>query len=80
MLGEETISGIACKKFETVEDGEKTIFWVSKQFPFPIKVEDSEVTMEYHNIKLDPFRILSSNFRRIRKDGYADNSTKGLRY
>jgi hypothetical protein len=37
-----------------VEDGEKTLFWISTQFPFPIKVEDSEVTMEYQNIKLGP--------------------------
>jgi outer membrane lipoprotein-sorting protein len=51
-LGEETVSGMPCKKFEVVEDGEKTIFWLSKQFAFPIKVEDSDVTMEYKNIKL----------------------------
>ncbi len=54
LLGQETVSGIACKKFETVEDGEKTTLWVSTQFPFPIKVEDSETTMEYRNIKLGP--------------------------
>jgi hypothetical protein len=53
-LGEETVSGMPCKKYETVEDGEKTFFWISTQFPFPIKVEDSEVTMEYQNIKLGP--------------------------
>ncbi len=53
-LGEETVSGMPCKKYETVEDGEKTLFWISKQFPFPIKIEDSEVTMEYKNIKLGP--------------------------
>jgi len=51
-LGEETVSGMPCKKYETIEDGEKTLFWISKQFPFPIRVEDSEVTMEYQNIKL----------------------------
>lgn len=54
LLGEETVSGLACKKFESVEDGEKTYFWISKQFPFPIKVEDAEVTMEYRNIKAEP--------------------------
>ncbi len=54
LLGEETISGLACRKFESVEDGEKTYFWIAKQFPFPIKVEDSEVTMEYKNIKEGP--------------------------
>jgi len=51
-LGEETVSGMPCKKYEITEDGEKTVLWISKQFPFPIKVEDSEVTMEYKNIKL----------------------------
>lgn len=51
-LGEETISGMPCKKYETMEDGEKTELWIAKEFPFPIKVEDSEVTMEYKNIKL----------------------------
>jgi hypothetical protein len=53
LLGEETASGLPCKKFETVEDGEKTYFWISSQFAFPIKVEDAEVTMEYKNIKED---------------------------
>ncbi len=53
-LGEETVSGMPCKKYETVEEGEKTVFWISTQFPFPIKVEDSEMTMEYRNIKQDP--------------------------
>ena len=50
-LGEETVSGMPCKKFEVMEDGEKTVFWLSKQFPFPIKVEVSDVTIEYKNIK-----------------------------
>ena len=53
-LGEEAVSGMPCKKYETIEEGEKTLFWISTQFPFPIKVEDSEVTMEYKNIKLGP--------------------------
>ena len=53
-LGQETVSGIPCKKYELIEDGEKTSLWISKQFPFPIKIEDSEMTMEYKNIKLGP--------------------------
>jgi hypothetical protein len=53
-LGEEKVSGMSCKKYELVEDGEKTYFWISSQFPFPIKVEDPEVIMEYQNIKLGP--------------------------
>ena len=53
-LGEETVSGMPCKKYEIIEDGEKTSLWISKQFPFPIKIEDSEMTMEYKNIKVGP--------------------------
>jgi hypothetical protein len=37
-----------------VEDGEKIVFWISWQFPFPIKIEDSEITMEHQNIQLGP--------------------------
>ncbi len=51
-LGEETVSGMPCKKYETTEGGEKTVVWISKQFPFTIKIEDSEMMMEYQNIKL----------------------------
>ncbi|MCE5334334.1 MAG: DUF4412 domain-containing protein [Desulfobacteraceae bacterium] len=54
LLGEEVVSGLPCKKYESIEDGEKTLFWISKQYSFPIKVEDSEVTMEYRNIKPGP--------------------------
>jgi hypothetical protein len=51
LLGEETVSGLQSRKYESIEDGEKTYFWISKKFPFPVKVEDAEVTMEYRNIK-----------------------------
>ncbi|NSW86102.1 MAG: DUF4412 domain-containing protein [Syntrophobacteraceae bacterium] len=51
LLGEETVSGLQSRKYESIEDGEKTYFWISKKFPFPVKVEDVEVTMEYRNIK-----------------------------
>ncbi len=53
-LGEETVSGMPCRKYEIMEDGEKTSLWIAKQFPFPIKIEDSEMTLEYKNIKLGP--------------------------
>jgi len=49
---EETVSGLACKKYETVEDGEKKVLWIPNEFPFPIKIEDTEMVMEYENIKL----------------------------
>ncbi|MHC1742155.1 MAG: DUF4412 domain-containing protein [Syntrophobacteraceae bacterium] len=51
LLGEETVAGHPCKKFELVEDGEKATYWVSKKLSFPIKVQDSESVMEYKNIK-----------------------------
>jgi hypothetical protein len=53
-LSEETISGIPCKKYETMENGERTVFWISKQFPFPIKIEDAEMIMQYQNIEFSP--------------------------
>jgi outer membrane lipoprotein-sorting protein len=51
LLGEETVAGYPCKKFELVEEGEKATYWVSKKLAFPIKVQDSESVMEYKNIK-----------------------------
>ncbi len=53
-LGEETVSSMPCKKFEIIEDGEKTVLWISKQFPFPVRIEDPEMVMEYKNIKVAP--------------------------
>ncbi|MFP5212531.1 MAG: DUF4412 domain-containing protein [Acidobacteriota bacterium] len=50
-MGEETIAGFPCKKYETIEDGEKTYVWVAKKLSFPIKLENSEAVMEYKNIK-----------------------------
>jgi outer membrane lipoprotein-sorting protein len=51
LVGEETVSGYVCKKFERTEDGEKVTYWIPKKMPFPIKVEDPEATIEYKNIK-----------------------------
>lgn len=59
-VGEETISGLACKKFETEEDGEKTYFWISQKYPFPIKAQDSESVLEYKNISED--KVADSQF------------------
>lgn len=50
-LGDDMVSGLPCKKFELVEDGDKVTYWVSKKFPFPIKVQDEEAVIEYRNIK-----------------------------
>lgn len=50
-LGEEAVNGHPAKKFETVEEGEKVTYWVSKKLNFPVKIEDAESVMEYRNIK-----------------------------
>jgi len=51
-IGDETISGMHCKKYQAMEDGEKTIYWIAKEFPFPLKIEDPDLTTEYKNIKM----------------------------
>jgi len=50
-VGEETVSGVKATKFEMVEEGDKIYYWVSKKYPFPIKVEDPDMVMVYENIK-----------------------------
>ncbi len=50
-LGDETVAGQPCKKYELVEDDVTTYFWVSKKMSFPIKVVDEDTIMEYRNIK-----------------------------
>lgn len=51
LVGEETVSGQPCKKYEATEDGEKTYFWVSKKYPFPLRAQDGESILEYRGIK-----------------------------
>jgi outer membrane lipoprotein-sorting protein len=53
-LGEETVSGIPCKKYAVIEDGERMVFWLPVQFPIPVRIENSEITIEYQNIQLGP--------------------------
>ena len=50
-LSDEAVGEHPCKKFEVIEEGEKTYYWVSKKLNFPIKFEDSETTFEYKNLK-----------------------------
>ncbi len=50
-LGNETVSGLACKKYEIQDDGEKTFFWVSDMIPFPVKVQYRNGVREYKSIK-----------------------------
>ncbi len=50
-IGKEAISGITCKKFELVEDGARSVYWIAEKFGFPIKVENRDGILEYKNIQ-----------------------------
>lgn len=50
-LGKEHVSGLLCKKYQLIENGEKTYFWISEKFLFPVKVKHKDGVMEYKNIK-----------------------------
>ena len=49
-LGKETISGVACKKYELVEEGNRSVYWVAEKLNFPIKIEGLDGVLEYKNI------------------------------
>lgn len=51
LVGEETISGIPCKKYEDGAEGEKEYSWISPKYSFPLKLQDNDSTLEYKNIK-----------------------------
>lgn len=51
LLGEETVSGFSCKKYEIDENGEKIQYWVSDKISLPLKVQYKDGGMEYKNIK-----------------------------
>ncbi len=50
-LGTEKVSGLKCKKYEITDKGRKSHFWISKNFPFPVKFESEAVCTQYKNIK-----------------------------
>lgn len=50
-LGKETVSGLSCKKYQYIEQGETYYSWISEKFPFPVKTEYSQGLIEYKNIK-----------------------------
>jgi len=49
-LGREPVSGFPCKKFELLEGGERTFYWISDKSPWPLRIKDSESLMELRNI------------------------------
>ena len=50
-LGKEKVSGLKCKKYVVTDKGRKSHFWISKEFPFPVKFENEAVCTQYENIK-----------------------------
>jgi hypothetical protein len=50
-LGTEKVSGLNCKKYELVEDGQKVTYWVADEIAFPVMVKTSEGTMRLENIR-----------------------------
>jgi hypothetical protein len=54
LLGKDAVSGIACKKYELLEEGNRSVYWVSAKLNFPLKVESPDATMEYKNIDEGP--------------------------
>lgn len=50
-LGKEKVSGLKCKKYVITDNGRETYFWISKKFPFPVKLENKAICTQYKNIK-----------------------------
>ncbi len=53
-IADDQAAGLASKKYEVTEDGQKVTVWISTKYSFPIKVEDPEAIVEYKNIKDGP--------------------------
>jgi hypothetical protein len=51
LLGTEVVSGLNCKKYELVEDGQKVTYWIAEEIAFPVKVKTSEGAMRLENIR-----------------------------
>jgi hypothetical protein len=49
-LGKETIAGVACKKYELMEEGNRSVYWVAEKLNFPFKIESQDGVLEYKNI------------------------------
>ncbi len=50
-LGRKQFDCMPCRKYQTEEDGQKTIYWISEQFSFPVKVDNQYETAECTNVK-----------------------------
>jgi len=80
-LGKETVSGVVCKKFELVEEGNRSVYWVVEKFRFPIKIESQDGVLEYKNLKEgganDTLFQPPADYERITMDGPAPAAPAG---
>ncbi|MGC8491504.1 MAG: hypothetical protein ACP5SH_07185 [Syntrophobacteraceae bacterium] len=49
-LGDETVCGMDCRKYQVVENGQTTLYWISRRLSFPVKVESPYETAECTNV------------------------------
>lgn len=50
-LGDETVCGMDCRKYQVVENGQQSLYWISKRLSFPVKFESPYETAECTNFK-----------------------------
>jgi hypothetical protein len=50
LLGEETVSGLPCKKYQG--EGKDTFYWISDKIGFPVKTQDPHGSMLLRNIQI----------------------------
>ncbi|MGC9195902.1 MAG: hypothetical protein ACP5IL_10665 [Syntrophobacteraceae bacterium] len=49
-IGKDAFYGMPCSKYRAVEDGKDTLYWISDQFSFPVKIQNRDETIECENI------------------------------
>ncbi len=52
-LGNETVNGIKCNKYELTNEGEKVTYWISEKDDVPIRIISSDMEINYRNINID---------------------------
>lgn len=50
-VGKEVFRGMPCSKYQAVEDGIDTLYWISDQLFFPVKIQNRDETIECENIQ-----------------------------
>ena len=50
-LGQETVNGVKCNKYELHEENQTITYWISKKDNIPIRILSNEMEVNYKNIK-----------------------------